>query len=146
MAANDNALFEVEFCQKCNGNINVLVGLWCRGRGPRLIHPSFESFVFQNSASFWREFWEWQKTSHPRQKFLTSSGNTGGGFSTFSGISGGGLLIFKNLVVVILRTPCQKLPFLISWQCAHWEIYQYPPLSKINKYPTKPDYFLHIAP
>ena len=31
-------------------------------------------------------------------------------------------------------------------QCAHWEMYQYPPLSKINKYPTNTNYFLQIAP
>ena len=31
-------------------------------------------------------------------------------------------------------------------QGAHWEIYQYPPLSKINKYPTNTDYFVQIAP
>ena len=31
-------------------------------------------------------------------------------------------------------------------QGAHWEIYQYPPLSKINKYHINTDYFLQIAP
>ena len=31
--------------------------------------------------------------------------------------------------------------FLEEVQCAHWEIYQYPPLSKINKYPLKPTTF-----
>ena len=52
-----------------------------------------------------------EKTSHPRQKFLTVSGIIGGGFSKFSGISGRGLLIIKNLVVVILRAPAKTPVF-----------------------------------
>ena len=31
-------------------------------------------------------------------------------------------------------------------QCGQWEIYQYPPISKINKYPLNTDLFLQIAP
>ena len=35
--------------------------------------------------------------------------------------------------------------FIIPLQCAHLEIYQYPPRSKLNKYPTNTNLFLEIS-